>query len=130
MRLKITVEGKSYEVDVAVAEPEVPTNVRYVGGSGGGHAASGPVVVSAPKAPAGGREPANEALACRSPLAGVVSEVCVKPGDEVKPEQAVLILEAMKMFTTITSPVQAKVKSIEVAVADPVKQGQLLVEFE
>jgi len=129
MRLKITVEGKSYEVEVEVAEPEAPGNVRYVGGSGAARPAA-PSAAPAPRAPAGGKDPADEARACRSPLSGVVSEVHVVAGQEVKLDEAVIILEAMKMFTTITSPVLGKVKSVEVAKGDPVKQGQLLVEFE
>lgn len=133
MRLNITVEGKTYEVDVEVAEEPSGGPVRYVTtGSGSGAAAPTPAARPAAPAPTGGagREPADEGRACRSPLAGVVSEVAIKPGDEVSADQPVLVLEAMKMFTTITSPVSGKVKAVDVAVGDAVKQGQLLVEFE
>jgi len=41
-----------------------------------------------------------------------------------------VILEAMKMFTSITSPGAGKIKAVEVAQGDGVKQGQLLIEFE
>jgi biotin carboxyl carrier protein len=126
VKLIITVEGKKYEVEVEVAETEPPVAVRYV--------ATGAAAAPRPAAPAAagdsGRQPADESKACRSPLAGVVSEINVEVGQEVEVEQPVLVLEAMKMFTTITSPVAGKVKSIDVAVGAAVKQGQLLIEFE
>ncbi len=129
MKLIITVEGKKYEVEVEVADAESPVAVRYV--TTGGAAAAAAPRAAAPAAAAGsGRQPTDEGKACRSPLAGVVSEVNVEIGQEVEIEQPVLVLEAMKMFTTITSPVAGKVKSIDVAVGDAVKQGQLLIEFE
>ncbi|MBS1704355.1 MAG: acetyl-CoA carboxylase biotin carboxyl carrier protein subunit [Armatimonadetes bacterium] len=131
MKLKISIDNKSYEVDVEVAETESPTAVRYVT-SGGGRTA-GPAAPTPSSNGSGGgegKQPADEAKACRSPLAGVVSEVSVAVGDSVELDQSVLVLEAMKMFTTITSPVSGKVMSIEVAVGDSVKQGQLLIEFE
>ncbi len=126
MRLRVTIDGKAYEVDIEVAEPEPTTTVRYVGGG----RSSAPVAPLAAPSGGGGRNPADEGRACRSPLAGVVSEVNVAPGDVVTADQAVLVLEAMKMFTTITSPVDGTVVAVDVAVGDAVKQGQLLVEFE
>lgn len=125
MKLRVNVEGKTYEVEVEVAEPEAPvaTQVaRTPRASGGG---------AAPKKSSGA--PVSNVAddkACKSPLAGVVSSVEVKPGDEVKADQPLLVLEAMKMLTTVTCPRDAKVKDVPVAVGDSVKQGQLLVEFE
>lgn len=126
MRLKIEIEGKTYEVEVEVAEEATP--LRYVSGG----RTSGPAMprpVAAPAA-AGGRQPEDEAKACRSPLAGVVSEVKVAVGDEVEDDQAVVVLEAMKMFTTITAPMSGRIKAIDIQTGDAVKQGQLLVELE
>ncbi len=130
MRLIITVEGKKYEVEVEVAEAESPVAVRYVATGGAGGGASAPRASAPSGGSSSGRQPADESKACRSPLAGVVSEVTVEVGQEVEIEQPVLVLEAMKMFTTITSPVSGRVKSIDVAVGTAVKQGQLLIEFE
>jgi methylmalonyl-CoA carboxyltransferase small subunit len=127
MKLKITVEGKVYEVEVEVAESEPTTGVRYV--QTGAAAPSAPIIVSAPSG-GGGEAVADETKVCRSPLAGVVSEVNVEVGQEVTAEQQLLVLEAMKMFTTITSPVAGKIKSVRVEKTTAVKQGQVLVEFE
>ena len=127
MKLKITVEGKLYEVDVEVAEPESPA-LRYVGGSSG--RAATPAALRPAAAAGDARQPDDETKACRSPLAGVVSEVKTEVGREVAVDEPLLVLEAMKMFTTITSPVAGKVKAVYAEVGAAVKQGQLMVEFE
>ena len=127
MKLKITVEGKAYEVDVEVADSETSTGIRYV--ATGSSGASVPVAL-APVSNGAMEQVADEAKVCRSPLAGVVSELNVAAGADVAVEQQLLVLEAMKMFTSITSSVVGKVKTVRVAVGDAVKQGQVLVEFE
>jgi methylmalonyl-CoA carboxyltransferase small subunit len=127
MKLKITVDGKAYEVEVEVAETEAP---KYALGPRGAASAPRAAAPAAPSGGAAGRAVDDESKACRSPLAGVVSQVRVAEGEAVELDQEVLVLEAMKMFTSITSPVAGKVKAIEVAVGDPVKQGALLIEFE
>ncbi len=131
LKLKITVEGKTYEVEVEVAEPELPAALRYASLGAPAASAAAPAAPRA-AAPAGdaARQPSDESKACRSPLAGVVSEIRVAPGQAVALDEPILVLEAMKMFTTITSPVAGKVKDIHAAVGGAVKQGQLLVEFE
>ena len=127
MKLKITVEGKIYEVEVEVAEPELTSGVRYVE-TGARATTNAPVVIAA--APSGGEVVSDETKVCRSPLAGVVSEVNVDAGQEVAAEQQLLVLEAMKMFTTITSPVAGKIKAVRVEKTNSVKQGKVLIEFE
>ncbi len=127
MKLKVTVEGKVYEVEVEVAEPDITTGVRYVQT---GVAPSAPSV-NIPAMPSAGHDKvADEGKVCRSPLAGVVSEVHVEVGQEVTADQQLVVLEAMKMFTTITSPVAGKIKSVLVEKTSAVKQGQVLLEFE
>lgn len=130
MKLKITVEGKVYEVEVEVEEgqpgPSAPTpraNPRSA------PTAARPVGPAAAPAPVGGPDVADD-KAVKSPLMGVVQAVGCNVGQEVEVDQPLVVLEAMKMLTTITSPDKAKVKNIFVAVGDSVKQGQVLVEFE
>ena len=53
-----------------------------------------------------------------------------QPGQQIQANDPVLVLEAMKMETNITSPVAGKVKSINAGVGDGVQVGQVLVEFE
>ncbi len=129
MKLNITIEGKVYEVEVEVAE-EAPKAMYLSGPRTGGGAAAAPRTAAAPAGGSAGRALEDESKACRSPLSGVVSQVKVAVGDEVEAEQELVILEAMKMFTSITSPEGGKIKAVEVAQGDGVKQGQLLIEFE
>lgn len=128
MKLNITIEGKVYEVEVEVAE-EAPRAMYLSGPKSGGGAAAAPRA-AAPVGGTAGRTLDDESKACRSPLSGVVSQVKVAVGDEVEADQELVILEAMKMFTSITSPEAGKIKAVEVAQGDGVKQGQLLIEFE
>lgn len=128
MKLRITIEDRTYDLEVEVAD-EFPTPVRYVE-TGGGSNNSVARLAAPVAASSSGRTPADEEKACRSPLAGVVNEIKVEVGDQVEANQPVLVLEAMKMFTTITSPVAGKVIAVDAAKGDAVKQGQLLMEFE
>ena len=133
MKLKITVDGKTYEVDVEVAPPEHP-----IYGVGGYFPMSparvpAPAPAAAPPAMAAGGDsgvPVNEEKVCRSPISGIVVRVTAQVGQQIQVGDGVLVLEAMKMETDITAPVAGKVSTINVAVGDSVKGGQVLVEFE
>ena len=128
MKLKITIEGAVYEVDVDVSEPEPegptyhpPLHTRVsaapsAGGGGGG------------AAPAG--EPSGDGKVCRSPLAGSISRIDVEVGQEIAVDDVLLVLEAMKMETVVTAPTEGTVKAINARVGDSVTQGQVLVEIE
>lgn len=66
----------------------------------------------------------------KAPMPGVVLSVNVKVGQEVKEEDTLLILEAMKMESSIMSPSIGVVKNVLVANGNTVEKGQLLIEFE
>jgi biotin carboxyl carrier protein len=57
-------------------------------------------------------------------------KVSAQPGQAIQANDVLVVLEAMKMETTITSPVAGKVTKVNVAVGDPVQSGQIVVEFE
>ena len=65
-----------------------------------------------------------------APLPGRVIDIKVKVGDEVKPDQEVMVLEAMKMENSITSSYKGKVKQILVGVGDNVAPAAVLIEVE
>ena len=48
----------------------------------------------------------------------------------MKVGQEILILEAMKMQTSINSPVDGTIKSINISAGDIVRESQVLVEFQ
>jgi methylmalonyl-CoA carboxyltransferase small subunit len=125
VKLKITVDGKVYEVEVEVSEPG-PPQPGYV-----------PPAVPTTRVPAAAAPPppssvpvADESKAVRSPCAGVVVRVSAQVGQAIQVNDVLLVLEAMKMETAISSPVAGKVAKVRVGVGDAVKAGQVLVEFE
>lgn len=128
MKLKLTVDGKLYEVDVEVAEEEQP-HPSYVPPAGQVRRQTSSAAPTA--APTGGEERAvDERKVCRSPFAGVVVKAPVQVGQEIQVDDVLLVLEAMKMETLITAPIAGKVAKINAAVGDSVKAKQVLVEFE
>ena len=66
----------------------------------------------------------------KAPMPGLVLGVNVEVGQEVAEDDALLILEAMKMESTLVSPSAGVVKTIAVKSGETVDKGQLLIEFE
>lgn len=127
MKLKITVDGKLYEVDVEVSEPEraKPGFVPPIGQIRVPAAPTAPVAASSAVETVG-----DESKVCRSPFAGTVSRVEAHVGAKIKLNEVLVVIEAMKMETSITAPAAGKIAKINVAAGDAVKQGQILIEFE
>jgi pyruvate carboxylase len=65
-----------------------------------------------------------------SPLMGKLASVQIKPGDAVQKDTPLFIIEAMKMESTITAPVDGKVKAVHLEAGTLVEQGDLVVELE
>jgi len=65
-----------------------------------------------------------------APMPGKIIEILVNVGDEVKEDDELLILEAMKMENPICAPVDGTVKEIKVKEKDLVEVDQLLVVIE
>ena len=63
-------------------------------------------------------------------MPGVVLGINVEVGQEVSEDDALLVLEAMKMESTLVSPSNGVVKTISVSSGETVEKGQLLIEFE
>lgn len=130
MKLKLTVDGKLYEVEVEVAEPEPPAP-GYIPPV---HQTRTPTAAPPPGAASAGtpvtETVADESKVCRSPISGVVVRVPAQIGQAIQSGDTLLVLEAMKMETVITSPIAGKVAKINVKVGDAVKGGAVLVEFE
>lgn len=66
----------------------------------------------------------------KAPMPGLVINVIVKPGDQVKKGDALLVLEAMKMENVIKAPADAVVSSVVAEKGKAVEKGQLLVSFQ
>jgi|SRR6478672_5717559 len=68
--------------------------------------------------------------AIKAPMPGLILEISVSVGQEVKENDPLLILEAMKMENSFLSPRDGVIKSIAVEKGNAVDKGQLLIEFE
>ena len=129
MKLQIGIDGKSYEVEVEITEDDAAPRPHYIPAQAGPTVLTAGAPVGAPKA-ATDAPVADEAKVCRSPIAGMVTRVNVQAGQQIQPNDLLLVLEAMKMETNVTSPVAGKVKKVRVAQSDGVQLHQILVEFE
>ena len=67
--------------------------------------------------------------AIKAPMPGLLLDIQVEIGQEVKEDDPLLILEAMKMENIILSPRDGIIKSILATMGDAVDKGQLLIEF-
>ncbi|MCB9257674.1 MAG: biotin/lipoyl-binding protein [Chitinophagales bacterium] len=66
----------------------------------------------------------------KAPMPGLVLDVKIKEGDELKEGDTILVLEAMKMENMLKSPGAGVVKAIKVKTGEAVEKGQVLVEVE
>ena len=127
MRLRIRIEGKTYEAEVEVLDaqesaPEYPPYPPIQ-----------PTFVTATlPEPSGNFQPDVEAneKECRSPVTGMVIKVNVEPGQTIVPNSVVAVLESMKMEMQITAPCGGVVKTVHVGAGAAVKVNQLMMEFE
>ena len=73
-----------------------------------------------------GSKKINQVLA---PMPGLILEIKVSEGSEVKKGDPVMILEAMKMENILKSPGEGIVKGIKVKKGDSVEKNQVLILF-
>ena len=71
----------------------------------------------------------SEAIA-RAPMPGAVISVAVEPGAAVRRGQALLVIESMKMETTIAAPCDGTVQAVHVAVGQTFDHDAPLVTLE
>lgn len=128
MKLKVTVDGKVYEVEVEVAPEPPPTLPTFIAQTG---LASMPAAkpATAESGTAGADAPVDENKVCRSPVAGIAVKSNVRPGQTIVVGDLLFVLEAMKMETEITAPVGGKVAEVKVNVGDSVKSGQVVLTW-
>lgn len=129
MKLQIKIDGETYEAEVEVMD-------EAEGQPGFAPEVSSPATSQPAPAP-GAYVPAQTTILTSaaekqycSPVTGLVIKVNVKPGQQVEPNDAIIVLEAMKMETSIAAHHAGKVKSVNVAPGDPVKLHQVLIELD
>lgn len=133
MKLRVTVNGVAYDVDVEILEEKGGVVQRSPMAPAPAPAPARPVTPppAAPAAPApAASAPSAGARTLNSTIPGTVIEILVKPGQAVKAGEAVIVLDAMKMNTQIAATADGVVKAILVNIGDAVKMGQAMIEFE
>ena len=65
----------------------------------------------------------------KAPMSGMVLNILVTEGQEVKKGDGLIVLEAMKMENILKSPGEGVVKNVKVKKGDSVEKGQVLIEF-
>ncbi|MCL4785951.1 MAG: biotin/lipoyl-binding protein [Verrucomicrobia bacterium] len=134
-RLRVTVDGNSYDVTVELPDETsaAPGVIAPPAPAASAPATPAPAAAPAPVAPtpAPAAAPASSGPAgpgdVPSPLAGRVTAVVVTVGQEVKEGDHLVTLEAMKMNTFVFAPKSGKVSEIKTEVGATVEEGQVLV---
>jgi glutaconyl-CoA/methylmalonyl-CoA decarboxylase subunit gamma len=124
-KLRVTVDGKPFDVTV-----EMPEDL-------GASLAPQPPPALPPSSPPP-PEPVRPAPAAAapgsgevpSPLAGRVIAIIAQAGQQIKENEHLLTIEAMKMNTFVFAPKAGKVAEIKVSVGDAVNEGQVLARIE
>ena len=116
----VEVNGTAYTVELEKkAGPKIKPVVRTAATT----PAAPPPAVSRPVV-------AGSKSGIKSPLPGVILEIKVKEGDTVKRGQTLLVLEAMKLETTVVAKQDGVIDKIYVAAGDRVNTGDLLLSFQ
>lgn len=129
MKLRITIEGKTYEAEVEILEDEESEH-PYVPYTPAPASYTPPPISFAPAPATAIDTSANGGKVCRSPVTGLVIQVNVEPGQQVQSNDVLMVLEAMKMENQVTAAHAGTVKSVNVVSGNSVKVHQVLLEFE
>ena len=128
MKYKVTLNGKTYEVEVEVGKVVLLDEYEACAPAPAPAATAAP---AAPAAPAAAPAPAPVALSdgepVNAPMPGNILRIDVKEGDKVKAGQTLLILEAMKMENEIAAPKDGTVVQIATSKGAVVETGTPLI---
>jgi len=79
---------------------------------------------------AGKRREVSGRVEIKSAMPGRVVNVLVAVGDEVKADQGIIVVEAMKMENEVKAPKAGKIVEVKVAAGQAVEKGQLMIVIE
>ena len=71
----------------------------------------------------------NKVIDLKAPMPGLVLNVLVEEGAEIKKGDNLVVLEAMKMENILKATTDAKVKKIKVAKGNRVEKNEVLIEL-
>lgn len=128
MKYKVTLKGKTYEVEVNQGEAMILDEYEAI-------APAAPAAPAAVPAPAPAAAPAAapavkaavEGEQVKSPMPGTIVKVNVSAGQSVKNGDVLAVLEAMKMENEIMAPHDAKIAQVLVDAGTKVDSGTPLL---
>ena len=126
MKYELTLNGRTYEVEVELAEPMLMQEFQAYAPAPAAPAA--PVVEAAPSAaPAAAPAVTGAGEKVDSPMPGTILKVNVAAGQTVKEGDLLVVLEAMKMENEIFAPKGGTVSQVLVEKGASVNTGDVLV---
>lgn len=125
-KFKISIDGKEYlvEMEEIGGVPQAPIAAPVAPAAPVAEAAPAPAPAE-PKAPVANTPAGNDAMI--SPMPGTILKLLVNVGDTVQENQALMILEAMKMENEIVAGKAGTVTGIHVQQGDMVNPGEPLI---
>ncbi len=66
----------------------------------------------------------------KAPMPGMVLQVMVENGQQIKKGDSIVVLEAMKMENILKSPVDGIIRKIHVSIGDKVEKNQVMVNLD
>ncbi len=126
MKYELKLNGRTYEVEVELAEPMAMQ--EYQTYAPAPVAVATPVATVASEAPVATAAPvAGDGLRVDAPMPGTILKVNVAPGQAVKEGDVLVILEAMKMENEIMASKAGTVSQVLVSKGSTVETGAPLV---
>ena len=105
-KLKIEIEGEPFHIEIKDELDQVLEQMGF------------------------GKASIKQVKEIKAPMPGLVLEITVTDGQEVREGDKLLILEAMKMENSIMIQTNAIIKKVSVSAGQAVEKGQVLVELE
>ena len=129
MKYKVTLNGRTYEVEVEAGKAMLLDEYEAIAPA---PVAAAPVAAAPAAAPATAAAPAAPAVTgagepIAAPMPGNILKVNVKAGDAVKEGQVLVVLEAMKMENEIMAPKNGTITQVLVSKGSTVDTGAPLV---
>ncbi|MDD4583574.1 MAG: biotin/lipoyl-binding protein [Eubacteriales bacterium] len=128
-KYKITVNGKTYEVEVEEIGGQTPPTQTTT------TTPAAPEIPQPKPQPKPQPQPKNPGTAAgkqkiTSPMPGTIISIKTKPGDKVQKGNIIMILEAMKMENEIIAPEDGVITSIDTSEGASVNTGDILATLE